>query len=389
MNLCSKCLHYIRRNPLLRRIFDEKLAARSIASFTWGSKPDEWNKAVSDAEKIVGYPTSFMSLRCLLSDEFSNIAMHMRKLVGTKHPILKTARGLVYDGKHSMQTRGLIVLLISKAAGQGPYNKDQEDTDKYDRSSGIYHSQRSLAEITELIHTANLIHKGVVNMADLEGGEGNEKRTMEFGNKMAVLCGDYLLANASTGLAELRNTYVVENMSGAIGELMEAEFTRIREEGGDCILKSEINHSDWLRQTFLSSGSLLAKSCQSALELANHSQAFQKSAFTFGENMAYAQQLCEDLKPFLRPDTHLEQLSITSLPVIKFTTKYDVQEILKDGRIVKPKKIIDVLSATPVVKECQELCAEFGDIAKDSLNDFDTSDARDALVNIVNATVKP
>jgi decaprenyl-diphosphate synthase subunit 2 len=47
---------------------------------------------VSEAEKIVGYPASFMSLRCLLSDELSNIAMQVRKLVGTGHPLLTTAR---------------------------------------------------------------------------------------------------------------------------------------------------------------------------------------------------------------------------------------------------------------------------------------------------------
>lgn len=47
---------------------------------------------MSDAEKIVGYPTSFVSLRCLLSDELSNVAMHVRKLVGTQHPLLNTAR---------------------------------------------------------------------------------------------------------------------------------------------------------------------------------------------------------------------------------------------------------------------------------------------------------
>lgn len=51
-----------------------------------------WSQVVSEAEKIVGYPTSFMSLRCLLSDELSNIAMQVRKLVGTKHPLLDTAR---------------------------------------------------------------------------------------------------------------------------------------------------------------------------------------------------------------------------------------------------------------------------------------------------------
>lgn len=61
-------------------------------SFWPSSKTGDWKKAVSDAEKIVGYNTSFLSLRCLLSDELSNVAQQMRKLVGTKHPLLKTAR---------------------------------------------------------------------------------------------------------------------------------------------------------------------------------------------------------------------------------------------------------------------------------------------------------
>lgn len=64
---------------------------RNISLFS-NTTPSNWNKVVSDAEKIVGYPTSFMSLRCLLSDELSNVAMHVRKLVGTKHPLLSTAR---------------------------------------------------------------------------------------------------------------------------------------------------------------------------------------------------------------------------------------------------------------------------------------------------------
>jgi len=54
-------------------------------------RPD-WNRAVSEAEKIVGYPTSFLSLRWLLSDEIANIALHLRKLVGSNHPLLKTAK---------------------------------------------------------------------------------------------------------------------------------------------------------------------------------------------------------------------------------------------------------------------------------------------------------
>lgn len=63
----------------------EKLATKKV------EKPD-WNRAVSEAERIVGYPSSFLSLRWLLSDEIANVALHLRKLVGSNHPLLKTAK---------------------------------------------------------------------------------------------------------------------------------------------------------------------------------------------------------------------------------------------------------------------------------------------------------
>lgn len=44
----------------------------------------QWSKVIREAEKIVGYPTSFMNLRWLLSDEFANLAMHLRKVVSTE-----------------------------------------------------------------------------------------------------------------------------------------------------------------------------------------------------------------------------------------------------------------------------------------------------------------
>ena len=53
---------------------------------------NEWNRALSEAEKIVGYQTSFLSLRYLLSDEITNLALHLRKLIGSTHPLIKTAK---------------------------------------------------------------------------------------------------------------------------------------------------------------------------------------------------------------------------------------------------------------------------------------------------------
>lgn len=63
----------------------EKVATKSL-------QKHDWDRAVSEAEKIVGYPTSFLSLRWLLSDEVANVALHLRKLVGSSHPLLTTAK---------------------------------------------------------------------------------------------------------------------------------------------------------------------------------------------------------------------------------------------------------------------------------------------------------
>ncbi|XP_070275397.1 all trans-polyprenyl-diphosphate synthase PDSS2 isoform X3 [Myotis yumanensis] len=182
--------------------------------------PAYWNQVVSEAEKIVGYPTSFMSLRCLLSDELSNIAMQVRKLVGTQHPLLTTARGLVQDSRNNLQLRGLVVLLISKAAGPSSMNASCQN---YDMVSGIYSCQRSLAEITELIHTALLVHRGIVNLSELQSSDGPLK-DMHFGNKIAILSGDFLLANACNGLALLQNTKVVELLASALRDLVQGVY---------------------------------------------------------------------------------------------------------------------------------------------------------------------
>ena len=88
---------------------------------------------------------------------------------------------------------------MAKAAGKSQMENEQG-------VDGIYPTQRSLAEITEIIHMAQMIHTGVVNLPEPVTSE--EDKELQLGNKMAVLIGDFLLAKASTGLAKLDNTQV-------------------------------------------------------------------------------------------------------------------------------------------------------------------------------------
>ncbi|XP_059970819.1 all trans-polyprenyl-diphosphate synthase PDSS2 isoform X2 [Mesoplodon densirostris] len=275
--------------------------------------PAHWNQVVSEAEKIVGYPTSFMSLRCLLSDELSNIAMQVRKLVGTQHPLLTTARGLVHDSQNNLQLRGLVVLLISKAAGPSSVNASCQS---YDMVSGIYSCQRSLAEITELIHTALLVHRGIVNLDELQSSDGPLK-DMQFGNKIAILSGDFLLANACNGLALLQNTKVVELLASALMDLVQGVYHENSTSAKENRITDDIGILTWKEQTFLSHGALLAKSCQAAMELAKHDAEVQDMAFQYGKHMAMSHKINSDLQPFIKEKTSDSlTFNLNSAPVV-------------------------------------------------------------------------
>ncbi|XP_057260690.1 all trans-polyprenyl-diphosphate synthase PDSS2 isoform X3 [Pezoporus wallicus] len=327
---------------LLRRGGRGPGCLRGLAS---GGPP--WSQVVSEAEKIVGYPTSFMSLRCLLSDELSNIAMQVRKLVGTKHPLLDTARSFVYDSRNNLQMRGLVVLLISKAAG--PSTADISF--QHSMVSGIYSSQRSLAEITELIHTAFLVHRGIVNIGELKSCDGPLK-DMQFGNKMAVLSGDFLLANACTSLAQLQNTKVVELISSAIGDLVQGIYYENSKSSEENCLTDDICISTWKEQAFLSHSALLAKSCQAAMELAKHSAEIQDMAFQYGKHMSMS---------------HKAQ---------------------GKGNIMDYKKLQGAIKAGKGVTSAIDLCRFHGNRALAALERFPPSEARAALANIVYAVTR-
>ncbi|KAI8498594.1 Decaprenyl-diphosphate synthase subunit 2 [Branchiostoma belcheri] len=394
----------------------ERVQRHAVSMWTSGRKTD-WQKALSDAEKVVGYPTSFMSLRYLLSDELSNVAMHLRKLVGTKHPILKTARGFVYDGNNSMQTRGLLVLLWEEEEEErngrtmvsGIYRsgKEQDSTgrtytwfsvalsDKPCGSRSRGNSQRSLAEITEMIHTAYLMHRGVVNLEEVTSADGTVG-DMSFGNKMAVLSGDFLLANACTGLAQLRNTKVVEIVSSAIADMMEGSFLLEQDNQGVTFLPDkDWRIKDWTNHTFLCSGSLIAKSCQAAMMLAGHRVDVQKKAYNYGKHMALAHRLHADLLPFSDSSDPNMPFALTSAPLVlhmehagRAAVTDKITQVSDKSMKVDYKQLrLEVLSG-PAVHAAKELCYDHAQRALAAVTVFQESEAKSALENMTRAVTR-
>uniref|UniRef100_A0A2P2I9V7 Decaprenyl-diphosphate synthase subunit 2-like n=1 Tax=Hirondellea gigas TaxID=1518452 RepID=A0A2P2I9V7_9CRUS len=367
----------------------------------------DWQQAVSTAEKLVGYPTSYLTLRSLLSDEMSNVATHLRKLMATSHPLMDTAKQMVYEGPQSLQTRGLLVLLVSKAAATTDTTLLPQDT-----TAGVLHSQRSLAEITEMIHTAQLIHKGVVNL-HYDGSELTGKGVAvaasnpdyEFGNKIAILCGDYLLANACKSLAALQNSQVVELVSSAIADFTEAEFLGLRDEFGRPVLSQDFTLDNWREKTFLSVGSLLAKASKSALLLAGHRDSGRlELAFAFGRQVALAWQGQQELLPFVAGDASsnaaigamAHKIDVTSLPVVlhieHMMQRGGIQDLFDKvtegrnaGEDLDQLLLQEVIAGGAGVPEGLQVVEEHCQEALRLLQVFPASEARAALANIIHA----
>lgn len=300
----------------------------SASKFSSSSGKESWMKILTNAEKVVGYPTSFLNLRYLVSDEMAHFANLLRKLMQTKHPLIKMAERFILssndsDSKRSIQVNGLIVLLISKAVGQPLAHNSLNHTDI---TEGIHNSQRCLAEITEMIYMGTFIHRGILdlNMLDL-----SEVKEMDQGNKLAVLCGDYLLANACNNLAKLRDTEVVDLMSQVISDISESIFRKKKDLP---FLKL------WLTNINSNSSSLLANSAKSAMVLVKHSPTLQEAAFKFAIHLDISHKIWSEFMKYNKDKNHLNKnetlFRAVYLDKISSESELDAENILGDCKLL-------------------------------------------------------
>eukprot|EP01135_Chromosphaera_perkinsii_P004009 Nk52_evm22s266 gene=Nk52_evmTU22s266 len=286
-----------------------------------------WTAAISNAESVAGYSTNLLSIKQLMGEEFSSLAKYAKKLMNSGHPILDTMSDYI-SHNHGWHFRGLVVLIMARAIspinasnnlrsnnGDVGNNRNKETEATTDSnlqfagsvsSTDIAPSQLALSEIAEMIHSASLIHDDVVNVSPIVGQIDDEKvrRVVEkghmadsptttspdilFGNKVAVLGGDFLLAKACVALACLKNTKVVEMMSSAVADVVEGESMRLNSD--DYSLES------YLRMVQLKTGSLLGNSCASVASLSSGSidPAVVEVSGRFGRAMGMAYQIVED-----------------------------------------------------------------------------------------------
>lgn len=268
-----------------------------------------------------------------VAKEMKFMTGNIRQLLGSGHPMLDTV-SKYYTQSEGKYVRPMLVLLMSQATALIPSAEPSKAARAIDQplsspgvladtnpdlplsghdafavesssEEGVLPAQRRLAEITELIHTASLLHDDVIDNS--VSRRGNDSANIAFGNKMAVLAGDFLLGRASVHLARLRDPEVTELLATVIANLIEGEFMQLKNTALD--EKNPTFSSDtidyYMQKTYLKSASLISKSCRAAAILGGHSEQVVEAAYQYGKNLGLAFQLVDDMLDYTVSATDL------------------------------------------------------------------------------------
>ncbi len=301
--------------------------------------------------------------------ELSALSENLKKLIGARHPVLYAA------AEHLFATRGkglrpALVLLVARATMPG---------------HDITVRHRQLAEITEMIHTASLVHDDVIDTADVRRGVDTVNHL--FDNRVAVLAGDYLFGKAAWYLASLDDLEVVKLLSKVIMDLPEGEIRQslTRFDAG-------LSIDDYLEKSFYKTASLMSGSAKAAAVLSGVEPELAEHLYEFGRHFGIAFQIVDDILDFTGSEeilgkpvgSDLSQGNLTA-PVLFALRSQPQLEPLIERQFAQPDDLQQALAwiqDSDGLEQSRELAAKHVHLAMEHLSSLPPSVSRQALIDL-------
>ena len=338
----------------------------------------------------------------LAKGEVENLSKSIREdLLGTDHPVLNKAASYFFGSADGgKKVRPVMVMLLSRALADTLVDCRGSNGSEVQGEGLLFTSplswqrpdlpqaQRRLAEISEMIHTASLFHDDVIDGADTRRGMASVH--MVFGNKMAILAGDYLLARASICLARLRNVEVVETMSTIIEHLVRGEVMQMR--GTNVSEEKSQRMQYYLKKNFYKTGSLMANSCKSAALLGECPQELVAASYRFGKHVGMAFQLADDILDFEgslssmgKPALSDLNAGLSTAPVLFAAEQYSALEPLMDRKFKEKddvERAVDMVFASDGLERTKQLARVHAELAMEAALELADGVHRNALINL-------
>ncbi|MEB3287035.1 MAG: polyprenyl synthetase family protein [Vampirovibrionales bacterium] len=221
----------------------------------------------------------------LISTDLDAVKTSLKAIIPPQTDILadSISGSLNSGGKY---LRPAITLLSGKALSES--NSASKTTDANLKMRHL----SDVAAVSEMIHVATLLHDDVLDEADLRRGKTTIRAAL--GNKISVLSGDYLLAQASLKLAQLGNTRLVSIYAQVLADLCDGEVAQMT---GSYDLASPIEQL-WERyrhKTYCKTASLFAAGCEAAGVVYGLCENDIQALRNFGTQFGMAFQVADDL----------------------------------------------------------------------------------------------
>jgi octaprenyl-diphosphate synthase len=149
----------------------------------------------------------------------------------------------------------------------------------------------ALAAAVEFIHTATLLHDDVVDASDLR--RGRDTANAVWGNKPAVLVGDFLFARSFQLMVEDGSLRVLDILSRAAAVIAEGEVKQLITAND-----TTTTESDYLDVIEAKTAALFAAASRIGAVVAGRPQGEEGALEHFGRNLGIAYQLIDDMLDF-------------------------------------------------------------------------------------------
>ena len=275
--------------------------------------------------------------------------------------------------------RALLTLESSKLCG---YSKGSRDV--------------NLAACVELIHAATLMHDDVIDNGEIRRG----KKTLNsiWGNKSAILVGDYLLSRCFEMMVEDGSLEILKLLSTTSAEISQGEVLQLQ-------YQSEV---DMLEETYFKiisakTASLFAAATKVGSILSNKENKVKDALEFYGKNLGLTFQIADDtldynsdLKFFGKEIGNDFYEGKVTLPIIllyqKLGTneKKELKEFFKkkDRSLEEFNKVLSMIKKHNVIFECYKKAEHFINLASNSLSIFDDSKEKEILQGLTSFSLE-
>lgn len=343
---------------------------RGGAATSFDELDPEHNTSFGSSDEGVGYDIA--QITAPVADDMEQMRMNLRDIIGRKNPLLLAAADQIF-GAGGKRLRPVLVFLVARA------------TAKLQGMSDITDRQRRLAEITEMIHTASLVHDDVLD--DCDTRRGKETIHTLYGARVAILAGDFLFAQSSWFLANLDNLEVIKLISQVIADFADGEISQ-----AGALFNCDLTLDQYLEKSHNKTASLIAASCKSASVFSDCTESVKVDMYEYGKHLGLAFQVVDDILDFTQSEEQLGKPqgqdlasgNLTAPTIFALRSNPELRGLI-EGQFENEgdlQKAIDIVTEHGI-EEARKLAKREGDIALASLRQLPDSDAKRSLVGMV------